>query len=310
MNKYAPIAVYTYNRFEHFRQTITALEKNIIAKESTIYIVSDAAASEKDEENVKKIREFSKKIKGFLSVELVFRQGNLGPAKSIFGAEREIIDLHGKIISMEDDNLTSSNFLSFMNSGLEYFKDEPSVYSICGYCPPVDLTPNLNSDIWFYPWNISWGYATWKHKYDLLNPLINNYEQLKENGILKKINRMGGLYITDSLKRDYKKQAHFPDAVLCSNMTRLDMVSVLPMKSKVLNIGNDGSGTSRGVNTDKYNVELDDGGKLEFSFECNKIISMSNTKKIAKFYNGKKITQIARYLGVYQNLLQLKQFYK
>jgi hypothetical protein len=27
------------------------------------------------------------------------------------------------------------------------------------------------------------GYATWKHKYDLLNPLINNYEQLKENGI-------------------------------------------------------------------------------------------------------------------------------
>ncbi|WP_407220810.1 hypothetical protein [Enterobacter sp. CPE_E1214] len=82
------------------------------------------------------------------------------------------------------------------------------------------------------------------------------------------------------------------------------------MKSKVLNIGNDGSGTSRGVNTDKYNVELDDGGKLEFSFECNKIISMSNTKKIAKFYNGKKITQIARYLGIYQHLLQLKQFYK
>ncbi len=32
MNKYAPIAVYTYNRFEHFRQTITALEKILSQK--------------------------------------------------------------------------------------------------------------------------------------------------------------------------------------------------------------------------------------------------------------------------------------
>ncbi len=310
MNKYAPIAVYTYNRFEHFCKTISALEKNHLANESILYVVSDAAASEKDEIQVQKIREFSKKIKGFSSVELIFRPQNIGPGESIYGAEREIIDLHGKIISMEDDNLTSSNFLTFMNSGLEKFQDDSSVYSICGYCPPINIKSNAGHDTWFYPWNISWGYATWKKKYDLLNPLNNNYKELKDAGTIRKINKMGGLYITDSLRRDYKKQAHFPDAILCCNMTRLNMVSVLPLKSKVLNIGNDGSGTSKGVNTDKYNVMLDNSGNLNFNFECDKEISLENTIKASKFYNGKKSTQIARYLGIYQYLLSLKKSYK
>ena len=42
---------------------------------------------------------------------------------------------HGKVISMEDDNVTSANYLDFINAGLKYFEDDEEVYSICGYCP-------------------------------------------------------------------------------------------------------------------------------------------------------------------------------
>ena len=163
MTKYAPITVYTYNRYDHFTKTIEALRNNYLAENSILYVVSDAAANEKDENLVKKIRDYSKKISGFKSVELIFRKENLGPLQ--------------RIISMEDDNITSRNFLNFMNQGLERFEYEQSVYSICGYCPAVKRSTKELGDIWLYPWNISWGYATWKQKYDLLNPLINNYEQ-------------------------------------------------------------------------------------------------------------------------------------
>lgn len=130
MTKYAPITVYTYNRYDHFTKTIEALRNNYLAENSILYVVSDAAANEKDENLVKKIRDYSKKISGFKSVELIFRKENLGPLQSIYGAEREIIDSHGRIISMEDDNITSRNFLNFMNQGLERFEYEQSVYSI------------------------------------------------------------------------------------------------------------------------------------------------------------------------------------
>ncbi len=310
MTKYAPITVYTYNRYDHFTKTIEALRNNYLAENSILYVVSDAAANEKDEILVKKIRDYSKKISGFKSVELIFRKENLGPLQSIYGAEREIIDSHGRIISMEDDNITSRNFLNFMNQGLERFEYEQSVYSICGYCPAVKRSTKELGDIWLYPWNISWGYATWKQKYDLLNPLINNYEQLKTEGILRRVNRMGGLYITDSLKRDYMKTAYFPDAILCCNMTKLDMVSVIPSISKVFNIGNDGSGNSKGANTNKYDVLLDEGAKTIFDFNITKqSLSAEMTKEVARFYNGRLVTRLARKIGIYDRLLSLKQNY-
>lgn len=61
MAKYAPITVYTYNRYEHFTKTIEALRNNYLAENSILYVVSDAAANEKDENLVKKIRDYSKK---------------------------------------------------------------------------------------------------------------------------------------------------------------------------------------------------------------------------------------------------------
>ncbi|EGJ5945506.1 hypothetical protein INA81_004797, partial [Escherichia coli] len=122
--------------------------------------------------------------------------------------------------------------------------------------------------------------------------------------------RMGGLYITDSLKRDYMKTAYFPDAILCCNMTKLDMVSVIPSISKVFNIGNDGSGNSKGANTNKYDVLLDEGAKTIFDFNITKqSLSAEMTKEVARFYNGRLVTRLARKIGIYDRLLSLKQNY-
>ena len=93
-------------------------------------------------------------------------------------------------------------------------------------------------------------------------------------------------------------------------MTKLDMVSVIPSISKVFNIGNDGSGNSKGANTNKYDVLLDEGAKTIFDFNITKqSLSAEMTKEVARFYNGRLVTRLARKIGIYDRLLSLKQNY-
>jgi len=42
----APIVLFVYNRPDHTRQTVEALQKNELAKESELFIYSDAAKNE------------------------------------------------------------------------------------------------------------------------------------------------------------------------------------------------------------------------------------------------------------------------
>ncbi|MFM4828531.1 glycosyltransferase family protein [Aeromonas rivipollensis] len=307
-HKVAPVVIFTYNRLTHLSKTIDALKRNTLAPYTELYIYSDAAIDEDAIESIEKLRSYIDKIDGFKLVHRCYRERNYGALKNIMDGQHEVVEKHGVAIVMEDDNITSKNFLDFMNQALEFYKDDPKVYSICGYCPPTVSEIDESVDVWLYPWNISWGYAFWKNKYDNIHPLVNNYDKMKRTGLINKIRSMGGIYITDSLYRDKIKNASFPDAILCADMTNYGMHSILPTVSKVINIGSDGSGNSKGVFTNKYDVVLDDGIKKVFNFSNDPIIDKQYTSLTTRFYNGKRITILARYLGIYHLWIKLKIF--
>lgn len=305
--KLAPVAIYTYTRYDHLVQTLEALRANYLAKDTVIYVVSDGARNDADAVQVNKIRDYVDDITGFKEVVKLYREKNYGLKLSPPLAEQQILSDHGCIINMEDDNVTSRNYLDFMNAGLRHFESSDFVYSISGYCPPV-LSKGLEerSDFWFYPWNLSWGYGVWKKKHDKFHPLKNNYVDLQRNGLLAKQNKSGGLYISDSMRRDFKGQKYFPDAILCTQMFAANMQTVVPTVSKVLNIGQDGSGQSSKKVLSKYDVVLDDSEQRAFSFESESNKSDLYRKNAAKFYNGSLGTRLARQFGCYHELLELK----
>lgn len=308
MNKInAPVAVYTYNRINHLKKTIESLQKNYLAKQTTLYVISDGFKDLSHKPQIDLIRSYIENITGFKEVIKVFRDRNLGTPHSIHDAEKRIINDHGCIISMEDDNISSPSYLNFMNDGLVAYKDDPAVFSICGYCPPIEIPSDYTEEYWFYNWNLSWGYAMWKDKYDIIYPLINKYNDFRRIGLLKKVNLAGGLYITDSLFRDFKKAAIFPDSILCTKMTQAGFMSVIPTVSKIKNIGSDGSGVSGSWYADKNDVILDNRSIVDFSFGG---INENNKKLVAeavKFYNGGSLTKLSRSLGIYHQLSYLKK---
>ncbi len=75
MKKYAPIGLIVYARLEHTKKTILALKNNALAKESKLYIFSDAP-KDGDENKVTQMRDYIKTINGFKSVFIIERDTN------------------------------------------------------------------------------------------------------------------------------------------------------------------------------------------------------------------------------------------
>jgi hypothetical protein len=304
----APVAVYTYTRVDHFIETIESLKKNHLARYTTLYIVSDGPKCDEHKKYIEDIRNYADDLSGFREIVKIFRPSNLGMMVSLPKAEQQILHDHGRIINMEDDNITSQNFLDFINSGLNFFDGDDTVYSICGYCPPVGPSNlKINGDFWRYPWNLSWGYGIWKNKYDRFYPLKNNYPKIKQSGILSKQNRAGGLYVSDSLWRDYSGQKYFPDAVIATDMFAAGMCSIIPTVSKIVNTGQDGSGQSSiRITKDKYEVTLDTGENRIFDFRYESKLSDIYRLGANKFFNGGLLTKWARVMRIYHQLSELR----
>ena len=74
MDNLSPIVLFVYNRPWHTQQTVEALQKNELAKESELFIYSDAPKDEVAEEKVKEVREYIKSIDGFKKVTIIERE--------------------------------------------------------------------------------------------------------------------------------------------------------------------------------------------------------------------------------------------
>lgn len=302
----APVAVYTYSRVHHLKSTISALQQNYLAPQTVLYVVSDAPKTPDHKPMVDSVRNYLDSITGFREVVRIYREKNLGTPISIHQAEEQIVNDHGTVISMEDDNISSRNYLDFLNGGLAAYWDDPTVFSVCGYCPPINVPADFPAEYWFYNWNLSWGYAMWKHKYDKVYPLVNQMDEFRREGLLRKVRASGGLYITDSLMRDYKKKRMFIDAVLCTKMTRWGLCSVIPTISKIRNIGSDGSGVSGSRLTAKHDVKLDDRQVTNFAFSGKPEMNERLVAEAIGFYNSGILTRLSRRLGIYHELSAFK----
>jgi GT2 family glycosyltransferase len=67
-NDLAPVILFVYNRPEHTRKTIEALKNNLLARDTALFIFSDAAKNDAERKNVEKVRKYIKTLDGFKSI--------------------------------------------------------------------------------------------------------------------------------------------------------------------------------------------------------------------------------------------------
>lgn len=239
---YAPIVLFVYNRPDHTRQTIQALQSNTLASFSDLYIYSDAAKNENAAEAVSQVREIINTLDGFNTVTIIEREENWGLAKSIIDGVTHIVNSYGRIIVLEDDLLCSPNFLNYMNDILEKYKGNTNVYSASGYSFSNDYEGIDNT--YFLAFTSSWSWCTWKEKWAIFN---NNPDILQQC-----LNTKDKEYVFD-----YDNSYKFSNIAQHQLENKIDSwaiywyasvflkggLTLYPAKSLVSNIGFDGSGT-------------------------------------------------------------------
>jgi hypothetical protein len=305
VHKLAPIVLFVYNRPEHTRKTIEALCLNTLAGESEIFIYSDGAKDTARLDKVNEVRSFIKTVSGFKSVTIIEREKNWGLAASIIDGVTNIINLYDKIIVLEDDIVTSPYFLKFMNGALDFYADDPKVWSISGYNYPIKS--NGLGEAFFFRNGACWGWGTWKQRWMLFE---KNPDKLIKKFSKKDIfnfNIEGSYDIWEQVKANNDKRidtwAIFWDAAIFKNKGLV----LYPSISFVQNIGFDNTGVNC-VSDSKFFV-LSLNLKEDIQFQNLRVVESKRALKRLKKFFSKKQNIIMRILRKCYRILTRQQTY-
>jgi hypothetical protein len=262
----APVVLFTYKRLDTLKQTVEALQKNYLAAESDIYIYSDAAKGVDDQEAIDDVRAYLQSINGFKSITIYESDSNKGLATSIIEGVNDILKIHGAVIVLEDDLVSSRNFLNYMNQALHFYKDEGRVFSIAGYSLPLHNYES-QSDIYFTSRSSSWGWATWKDRWEVIDWEVKDYFSFKNNSLLRQnFNKMGS-DMSRMLDRQMQGNINSWAIRWCYHQFKNNLYSVHPFVSKIDNVGfNSSDATNTKEKFNRYKTKLDSGEKVEFNF--------------------------------------------
>lgn len=252
----APVSITVYTRINHFAKTIEALKRNSLADKTVLYIFSDGPKIG-DEEAVKKVRNYAKNISGFDKV-IIHEQASNNYEKNIRDAYRIPLDEFGKIIRMEDDIVTSPNFLEYMNDALSKYKDDENVFAINSYTPSnCSQDPEmLTHDVYLSRYFNAWGYATWKNKNFITAREKNDfYSEAKKNPEYKEKIKKINPHMLNILELIELGRTNPGDYKITAYMLLKNLFVIRPIISLCQNIGSDGSGHGK-VKSSLYDVQL------------------------------------------------------
>lgn len=241
----APILLFVYNRPEHVKRTLAALEQNILAKESELFIYSDAARSPQDEASVAEVRKIIRTaLPFFKQVNIIERETNWGLARSIIDGVTTQINRYERVIVLEDDLIVAPYFLKFMNDALNTYQHEEKV----GHIQACDFTQDASlPDTFLIKWTGSWGWATWKRAWKYFNPdgkaLL---EELQRRKLTYTFDFNGKYGYTRMLRRQTEGKNNSWAIRWNASLFLNDILSLNVGKSLVQNEGFDGSGTNCG----------------------------------------------------------------
>jgi len=297
-NKFAPIIIFTYNRLDSLIQTIQYLSKNIDKEYIDLIMFSDSWRNEKDKENVLDIRKYLYSIKGFKSIKIIERKENYGLAKNIIEGVSDIINEYGKVIVLEDDLLTSKNFISYMNQALDFYEEDKQIFSISGYTGKLKSLENLKEDVYLSYRPSSWGWGTWKDQWSEIDWNVTDFDEFINNKqAVKKFNR-GGIDMARMLKHCMQGKNHSWAIRWSYAMSKQDKYCVYPKISKIQNIGF-GEDATNCTGIDIYQTNLDSGENNNFKFIKDINIDHRIVKEFKYIYSygNKLLKRIENYIS-------------
>ena len=266
-----PIVIPTLCRYELFVKCVDSLSKCTLAEQTELVIGLDFPLNKSHEEGWKKIKTYIGAITGFRKLTVFTSDVNLGASKNLHRLIDYVYASYDAVILTEDDNFFSPCFLEFMNNGLNEFRDNPKIISVCGYTAMqyYGVTHDFSA----------WGVGRWKEKhkgreveyyYNICHSLKKSYRIFKEYPSLLMM-----------LMVMLKRKERYGDTMRSIDNMMNDTYQLRPALSMVRNLGQDGSGLHSGINPEYLTQQISI--EKHFNFSLNAIaIAFKESRKVNK----------------------------
>lgn len=286
----APIILFVYNRPWHTQQTLEALQKNELAKDSELFIYSDEAKNIDARKNVDEVRKYIDSIDGFKNITIIKRDTNFGLANSIIEGVSKQIKIYGKVIVLEDDLVTSNYFLNFMNVALDTFKNRDDIFSITGFSFSNEYMnfPKLYKEsVYLNIRPMSWSWATWENKWTNIDWEVKDYNTFISDKRKIKNFEKGGTDLVNMLKLQMEGKLDSWYIRWAYNAYKGNKLTIYPTVSYVNNLGHDGSGVHCSIDNNNIYSHLELNNNMPITINKNIQLDFSIVRNFNKAFNIK-----------------------
>lgn len=256
----SPIVLFVYNRPEHTKIALQSLSECQYADQSVLYIFADQAKNEKAKENVGKVRQIIREDiwrDKFKEVIITEAAENKGLADSVISGVTHVINKYGRVVVVEDDNRVAPDFLDYMNRGLEFYENNRRIGHIGGYKSPIRIPSDYKKDVFLMGRGSSYAWATWKDRWDLVDWDVKDFKDFeKDKKAIASFNEYGEDRF-EMLKNQVEGNMNSWAIRFSYAMWKHNMFAVLPCKTRVENIGFDGSGVHNPAQETKFAVSVE-----------------------------------------------------
>lgn len=298
INTFAPVIIPTLCRYEHFKRCVESLSRCTYAENTEIIIGLDYPPNEKYEEGYRMICDYLPQIKGFSEVTVIKHEKNLGAIGNLLFLKKYAANHYDRFIFTEDDNEFAPNFLAYINKGLEKYKDNPHVFSICGYNFPVNMSGYQNNNYCSFRFS-AWGYGTMTERdIDLSISKVFHFVIIPHHFIKL-------LFTSPSLLLSvaYMLSKHEVHGDACFEIYNCinNWKSIFPSISKVRNWGHDGSGEHGMISPEDdpcFNQVID----TEVNFDFDEVeMKEVNWKPLYDYFHKPFCWYISRLFNKFRN---------
>lgn len=280
-----PVILFAYKRPHELQQTITALQANHLAAQTDLYVFVDGPRQPADVPKVEAVRAVADQITGFRTVYRTYSPHNIGCANSVIAGIGSVLKNHPAAIVLEDDIVTSPNFLDYMNQCLEQYATVREVFSVGGYTFPFPKPNDYTDDVYFFGRHCAWGWGIWADRWQQIDWELTDFDTFINDPAARRAFNASGSDRVRMLQRTKHKTIDAWDIRLCYAEFKAGGVTVYPTLSKTNNIGVDSIDSTTEVVYNRYKTPLDSGEQRVFQLPANVQLNAAYSRRFRRKFS-------------------------
>lgn len=227
----APIVIFAYRRPASLQHLLACLEQTPEWVHSEVFIFIDAPKQSEEKATVMATYQQAQSLQ-HPHKQIFLAQQHKGLARAVIEGVSSVITEYGKAIVLEDDLECTADFLTFMNTALEKYKNQKQVFSLSGYSPPIHLPADYPHDLFLAPRFSSWGWGIWHDRWESIDWEVSDFEDFWQNPKARRSFGEGGEDLPYMLYKQQKGENNSWAIRACYNLYRQSKYCLYPRHSK------------------------------------------------------------------------------